>query len=134
MYKLETACRVSRNRPSSQLQLQDHSKQEERMEIFLAVLPCDWLRHLISIINCPHLEQPEILSSFYIYFPVKGVLRLIVRILSSGYNVTEQFFSITPYTHTHIHTHTQTHSQNTMEENIRQLQEVGRLEIKDYKD
>ena len=108
MYKLETACRVSRNRPSSQLQLQDHSKQEERMEIFLDVLPCDWMRLLISIINCHHLEQPEILSSYCIDFPIKGVLRLIVRIISSGYNVSEQFFSITPYTHTHTHTHTHT--------------------------
>ena len=112
MYKLETACRVSGNRPSSQLQLQDHSKQEERMEIFLAVLPCDWLRLLISIINCHHLEQPEILSSYCIDFPVKGVLRLVVRILSSGYNVT--IFLYHP-----LHTHTHTHSQNTMEENIR---------------
>ena len=117
MYKLETACRVSRNSPSSQLQLQDHSKQEERMEIFLAVLPRDWLRLRISIINCLRLEQPEILSSYCIDFPVKDVLRLVVRILSSGYNVIEQIFSITPYTNTH--THTQTHSQNTMEENIR---------------
>ena len=106
MYKLETACRVSRNSPSSQLQLQDHSKQEEKMEIFLAVLPCDWLRLLISIINCPHLEQPEILSSYCIDFPVKGVLRLVVRILSSGYNVT--IFLYHPL-HTHTHTHKHTH-------------------------
>ena len=46
------------------------------MEIFLAVLPCDWLRILISIINCLRLEQPEILSSYCIDFPVKDVLRL----------------------------------------------------------
>ena len=111
MYKLETACRVSGNRPSSQLQLQDHSKQEERMEIFLDVLPCDWMRLLISIIICHHLEQPEILSSYCIDFPVKGVLRLVVRIISNGYNVSEQFFSITPYTDTHTHTHSYTHTQ-----------------------
>ena len=76
------------------------------MEIFLAVLPRDWLRLRISIINCLRLEQPEILSSYCIDFPVKDVLRLVVRILSSGYNVT--IFLYHPL-HTHTHTHKHTH-------------------------
>ena len=90
------------------------------MEIFLAVLPCDWLRLRISIINCLRLEHPEILSSYCIDFPVKDVLRLVVRILSSVYNVTEQIFSITPYTHTHTHTNTHTHTQTLTKYNGRE--------------